>query len=130
LLGTVTAVKNNYNTVFVGTDIGFNTLVRPAMYDSYHEISVAPATERHYEEYRQPVYVVGNICESGDILVHDRVIPCCREGDALIVHDAGAYGFAMASNYNARPLPAEVLITSSGNVRLIRRAQTLDDLWW
>jgi len=74
--------------------------------------------------------VVGNICESGDILVHDRVIPCCREGDALIVHDAGAYGFAMASNYNARPLPAEVLITSSGNVRLIRRAQTLDDLWW
>ncbi|MEQ8200490.1 MAG: diaminopimelate decarboxylase [Syntrophomonadaceae bacterium] len=130
LLGTVTAIKNNYNTVFVGTDIGFNTLVRPVMYDSYHEISIAPGTERPYQEYRQPVYVVGNICESGDILVHDRVIPCCREGDALIVHDAGAYGFAMASTYNSRPLPAEVLITTSGDVRLIRRAQTLRDLWW
>ena len=130
LLGTVTAVKENDNTVFVGTDIGFNTLVRPAMYDSYHEIDVAPGTERPYEEYRQPVYVVGNICESGDILVHDRVIPRCKEGDALIVHDAGAYGFSMASTYNSRPLPAEVLITSEGNVRLLRRAQTLEDLWW
>ncbi len=130
LLGTVTAVKENYNTFFVGTDIGFNTLVRPAMYDSYHELSVAPESERPYEEYDKPVYVVGNICESGDILVHDRVIPCCREGDALIVHDAGAYGFAMASTYNSRPLPAEVLITTGGEVRLIRRAQTLQDLWW
>ncbi len=130
LLGTVTAVKENYNTVFVGTDIGFNTLVRPAMYDSYHEISIAPGTDRPYEEYHQPVYVVGNICESGDILVHDRIIPCCKEGDALILHDAGAYGFAMASTYNSRPLPAEVLITSSGHVRLVRRAQTLEDLWW
>lgn len=130
LLGTVTAVKENYHTYFVGTDIGFNTLVRPAMYDSYHEISVAPGNERPYAEYDKPVFVVGNICESGDILVHDRVIPCCQEGDALIVHDAGAYGFAMASTYNSRPLPAEVLITAEGEVRLIRRAQTLKDLWW
>jgi len=130
LLGTVTAVKENYHTYFVGTDIGFNTLVRPAMYDSYHEISVAPGKERPYAEFDKPVFVVGNICESGDILVHDRVIPCCQEGDAVIVHDAGAYGFAMASTYNSRPLPAEVLITAGGEVRLIRRAQTLQDLWW
>lgn len=129
LLGTVTAVKENYNTFFVGTDIGFNTLVRPVMYDSYHEISVVPSQDRPYKEYSKPVYVVGQICESGDILAHDRVLPCCLEGDALIVHDAGAYGFAMASTYNSRPLPAEVLIEKGGGIRLIRKAQTLEDLW-
>jgi len=129
ILGTVTAVKENYNTFFVGTDVGFNTLIRPVMYDSYHEISIAPPEERPYQEYDKAVYVVGQICESGDILAHDRTIPCCREGDALIVHDAGAYGFVMASTYNSRPLPAEVLIEKNGNVRLIRKRQTLDDLW-
>lgn len=129
LLGTVTAVKENYNTFFVGTDIGFNNLVRPVMYDSYHEISIVPQEDRPYQEYAKPVYVVGQICESGDILAHDRIFPCCQEGDALIVHDAGAYGFAMASNYNSRPLPAEVLLEKKGGVRLIRKAQTLDDLW-
>jgi diaminopimelate decarboxylase len=129
ILGTVTAVKENYNTFFVGTDIGFNTLVRPVMYDSYHEISLAPQEERPYQEYDKPVYVVGQICESGDILAHDRAFPVCQEGDAMIVHDAGAYGFAMASTYNSRPLPAEVLIEKDGGVRLIRKAQTLEDLW-
>jgi len=129
LLGTVTSVKENYNTFFIGTDVGFNTLIRPAMYDSYHEISIVPMESRPYDEYDKPVYVVGPICESGDILAHDRPIPICREGDAIILHDAGAYGFAMASTYNSRPLPAEVLIQSDGSVRLIRRAQTLDDLW-
>lgn len=129
LLGTVTSVKENYNTFFVGTDLGFNTLVRPVMYDSYHELSVVPPQERPYQEYNKPVFIVGNICESGDILAHDRVVPVCREGDAIIVHDAGAYGFAMASTYNSRPLPAEVLIQMDGTARLIRRAQTLEDLW-
>lgn len=129
LLGTVTAVKENYNTFFIGTDLGFNTLVRPVMYDSYHELTVVPSQKRPYQEYDKPVFIVGNICESGDILAHDRVLPLCREGDAIIVHDAGAYGFAMASTYNSRPLPAEVLIQLDGTARLIRRAQTLDDLW-
>ncbi len=129
ILGRVTAVKHNYRTDFVGCDIGFNTLIRPAMYDSYHEISVAPSQPRAYAEYDGAVYFVGQICESGDILAHDRVLPVCCEGDALIVHDAGAYGFAMASTYNSRPLPAEVLIQRNGSVRLIRPAQTLEDLW-
>jgi len=129
ILGRVTAVKHNYNTDFVGCDIGFNTLIRPVMYDSYHEISVVPSEPRAYEEYNGTVYFVGQICESGDILAHDRILPVCREDDALIVHDAGAYGFAMASTYNSRPLPAEVLIQSDGQVRLIRKAQTLQDLW-
>ncbi|MDD4801552.1 MAG: diaminopimelate decarboxylase [Syntrophomonas sp.] len=129
LLGTVTAVKENYNTCFVGTDIGFNTLVRPVMYDSYHEISIVPQEDRLYEKYNKPVYVVGQICESGDILAHDRILPRCQEGDALIVHDTGAYGFVMASNYNSRLLPAEILLTKDGEIRLIRKAQTLEDLW-
>jgi len=129
LLGTVTSVKENYNTFFVGTDLGFNTLVRPVMYDSYHELTVVPPQERPYQEYDKPVFIVGNICESGDILAHDRVLPVCLEGDAITVHDAGAYGFAMASTYNSRPLPAEVLIQLDGTVRIIRRAQTLEDLW-
>lgn len=129
ILGRVTAVKHNYNTDFVGCDIGFNTLIRPAMYDSYHEISVVPSEPRAYAEYDGAVYFVGQICESGDILAHDRILPVCREGDALIVHDAGAYGFAMASTYNSRPLPAEVLIKRDGSVKLIRAAQTLEDLW-
>ncbi len=129
VLGTVTAVKHNYNTNFVGCDIGFQTLIRPAMYDSYHAVSVAPAKNRDYQEYEQPVYLVGPICESGDILAHDRVLPVCQEGDGVILHDAGAYGFAMASTYNSRPLPAEVLIQKDGKVRLIRKGQSLKDLW-
>ncbi len=129
VLGTVTAIKNNYNINFVGCDIGFNTLIRPAMYDSYHEVSVVPAEYREYQEYEQAVYLVGQICESGDILAHDRVLPICHEGDGIIIHDAGAYGFAMASSYNSRPLPAEVLIQKDGKVRIIRKAQSLKDLW-
>lgn len=129
LLGTVTSVKKNYDTHFIGTDIGFNVLARPVMYDSYHEISVAPRVNRPLELCDGPVYVVGNICESGDILAHDRPFPQCVVGDALIVHDAGAYGFAMASSYNCRPLPAEVLIDSSGSPRLIRRRQSFEDMW-
>jgi diaminopimelate decarboxylase len=129
LLGQITSTKENYETHFIGCDIGFNTLIRPAMYDSYHEISVAPKIERAYKEYDKPVYLVGPICESGDILSHDRSFPCSMVGDALIIHDAGAYGFAMASTYNSRPLPAEVMIGSDGRVRVIRKGQTLQDLW-
>jgi len=112
----------------VGTDIGFNTLIRPVMYDSYHEIDIVPQQSRKFALYDKPVYVVGQICESGDILAHDRSIPVCEVGDAIIVHDAGAYGFVMASVYNSRPLPAEVLIESSGEVRLIRKAGSFEDL--
>ena len=129
ILGEVTAVKKNHGIWFVGCNVGFNTLIRPAMYDSYHEIGIVPQEERPYAEYTEPVYLVGPICESGDKLTHDRLLPICREGDGVIVYDAGAYGFTMASNYNSQPLPAEVLLCESGEIRLIRRAQTLEDLW-
>ncbi len=129
ILGKVTSVKENYGRVFVGCEVGFNTLIRPAMYDSYHEISVSPVNQRSYAEYEQPAFLVGPICESGDILSHDRPLPVCAVGDGLIIHDAGAYGFTMASGYNSRPLPPEVLICSDGSVRVIRKGQTLEDLW-
>jgi diaminopimelate decarboxylase len=129
LLGTVHSVKENYGTHFVGTDVGFNVLARPVMYDSYHEVDVSPISEREYSEYTGPVYLTGNICESGDTLAHDRVLPHMEVGDVIIIHDAGAYGFVMASNYNSRPLPAEVLIQEDGSLRLIRRRQSLEDLW-
>jgi diaminopimelate decarboxylase len=129
ILGRITSVKNNYRTWFIGCDVGFNTLIRPAMYDSYHEVAVAPRQARAYREYEDPAYLVGPICESGDILAKDRPLPVCREGDGLIVYDAGAYGFVMASVYNARPLPAELLLTEQGEITLIRPAQKLEDLW-
>ncbi|MEG2005669.1 MAG: diaminopimelate decarboxylase, partial [Bilophila sp.] len=72
--------------------------------------------------------VVGNICESGDILAKNRLLPLVHEGDVLGVLDAGAYGFVMASSYNQRPRPAEVLITSDGTPQLIRRRETFEDL--
>ncbi|MDE5879246.1 MAG: diaminopimelate decarboxylase [Desulfovibrio sp.] len=127
LLGRVTAIKENAGTRYVGTDIGFNVLMRPAMYDSFHDLE---AYRGERGDAGEPVLqtVVGNICESGDILAKDRLLPPLRVGDVLGVLDAGAYGFSMASNYNQRYLPAEVLIQADGSPRLIRRRETADDL--
>lgn len=127
LLGRVTATKENAGIRYAGTDIGFNVLVRPAMYDSFHDLEAYGGAGNDAGE---PVLqtIVGNICESGDILAKDRLLPPLREGDVLGVLDAGAYGFSMASNYNQRFLPAEVLIQQDGNPRLIRRRQTAEDL--
>ncbi|MDR2056007.1 MAG: diaminopimelate decarboxylase [Desulfovibrio sp.] len=128
LLGRVHAVKNNGDKRYVGTDLGFNTLVRPAMYDSFHDVEIYRAGGVNAEQKPMRQTVVGNICESGDILAKDRLLPVMREGDVLGVLDAGAYGFVMASNYNQRCLPAEVLIRADGAAQLIRRRETLDDL--
>jgi len=125
IIGTVNSVKLNYETTFVGTDVGFNVLVRPAMYDSHHDIEVYSDTPSNETK---AVTVVGNICESGDILAKDRVLPVCKEGDLIGVMDAGAYGFSMSSNYNNRLRPAEVLIQQDGTPRLIRRRDTFEDL--
>ncbi len=127
LLGRVHAVKNNGENRYVGTDLGFNVLVRPAMYDSFHDIEI-------YREGGEPdasteiQTIVGNICESGDILAEKRALPLMREDDVIGVLDAGAYGYVMASTYNQRLRPAEVLIDADGDARCIRRRETLDDL--
>ena len=125
LLGTVHAVKENYGHLYCGTDIGFNVLARPMIYGSYHEIEVLSQSPSMEEA---PYTVVGNICESGDILASDRLLPAMRENDLVCIHDAGAYGYSMASNYNNRLRPAEVLITEAGEAKLIRRRDTLEDL--
>jgi diaminopimelate decarboxylase len=123
LLGTVHAVKQNNVHKFAGTDIGFNVLQRPVMYDSHHDIEVYNDSDETEE-----ITVVGNICESGDILAKDRVIPKVNVGDTIGLMDAGAYGYCMASNYNNRLRPAEVLIRENGEVVLIREADELEDL--
>lgn len=127
LLGTVHAVKVNYGTKYIGTDLGFNVLARPVLYDSHHDLEIYP---KHPVEQcgTEKVTVVGNICESGDIIAKDRELPVIEEGDLIGVMDAGAYGYSMSSNYNNRLRPGEVLIKSNGELVLIRRRETLDDL--
>jgi diaminopimelate decarboxylase len=128
LLGNVYARKNNYKKVFIGTDIGLNNLIRPAMYDSHHEIEVYRNGKLLKTGDTEVASVVGNICESGDIMADQRRLPVIKEGDILGIMDAGAYGYSMASNYNNRLRPAEVLIKQDAAVELIRRRETLEDL--
>ena len=127
ILGTVTSLKDNSGINYLGTDIGFNVLQRPIMYNSHHDLEL-------YSTFTAPpspmknFTVVGNICESGDILAHDRMLPTPHIGDAIGVLDAGAYGFCMSSSYNQRPRTAEILIETNGHVKLIRKRETLEDL--
>lgn len=127
LLGKVHAVKMNYDIKYIGTDLGFNVLVRPVMYDSHHDIEIyRPNGTPSLKE--ETVRIVGNICETGDIIAKDRKLPEILENDVLGVLDSGAYGYSMSSNYNNRLRPAEILIDTDGNPKLIRRRDTLDDL--
>ena len=128
VLGTVHAKKQNNQTTYVGTDIGFNILARPMLYGSHHDIEVYKNNLDSNSNSLEKVTIVGNICESGDIIAQDRLLPKIEEGDILGVMDAGAYGYSMSSNYNNRLRPAEVLIKSDGSHILIRRRETLDDL--
>ena len=125
LLGKVYSVKENYNKTYVGTDLGFNVLMRPVLYDSYHAVTVFNRDESKTEENAT---IVGNICESGDIIANDRKIKKVSLGDVIAVNNAGAYGFAMSSNYNCRLKPAEVLIDMEGKDRLIRKRDNFEDL--
>ena len=118
----VNVVKQTVSTVFAGVDSGQNHLIRPMMYDAYHQItniSNPTGINRVYS-------VVGYICET-DTFGYDRKLNEVREGDILAMHNAGAYGFMMSSNYNSRVKPAEVLILD-GEAHLIRKRETLDDL--
>ncbi len=128
LLGTVHSIKESHGTTYVGTDIGFNVLARPMLYGSHHDIEVYKVNSNLNFEQLRCVNVVGNICESGDIIAEGRELPIIDEGDIIGIMDAGAYGYSMASNYNNRLRPAEVLIDEKGNDVLIRRRETLEDL--
>ena len=128
LLGSVHAVKQNGSKNYIGTDVGFNVLIRPAMYDSYHDIEFYRNDEVLKSDKTVTASVVGNICETGDIIAKDRELPVAKEGDIMGIMDAGAYGYSMSSNYNNRLRPAEVLIGLDGKPRLIRRRDTIEDL--
>jgi diaminopimelate decarboxylase len=97
-------------------------LIRPALYNAFHRIEpvCGPADGDHQYE------IVGPVCESSDVVGRDRLLPALAAGDLVAIRDAGAYGSVMASNYNRRPLPAEVLV-DGGAWRVIRRRQTVDD---
>lgn len=134
LIAEVRAVKRTSLSRFALVDAGFNDLMRPTMYGSYHEISVVRRDGTVVGGSSQPTVVGGPLCESGDVftqeeggLVVPRDLPEIEVGDYLVFHDAGAYGSSMASNYNTRGLAPEVLI-EDGEPRLIRRRQTIDDL--
>ncbi len=123
LLTRVLYRKNNDGKKFLVVDAAMNDLLRPALYSAYHEIvPVDRATDDH-----EIVDVVGPVCETGDFLARDRELPPVQEGDLLAVLDTGAYGMTLASNYNSRPRPAEVLIDGK-KVKLIRRRETTTDL--
>jgi diaminopimelate decarboxylase len=124
LLTKVLYVKKTPAKTFVIVDAGMNDLIRPALYQGYHEV-VSVRQEKGRPLIRADV--VGPVCESGDFFALDRELPEARAGDVLTLMSAGAYGFAMASNYNSRPLPAEVLVEGDQH-RIIRRRQNYADL--
>jgi diaminopimelate decarboxylase len=115
LLGTVTEIKESSSHKFVGVDAGFNQLIRPMMYGSYHEV----INTSNVSDQQEVVWVVGNICESGDVFARERKLSKSKEGDILAILGAGAYGYAMSFPYNARSQPAEVLVAGKTS-RLIR----------
>lgn len=128
LIGKVTSIKQNHSTKYVGTDLGFNILIRPAMYDSHHDIEVYRNDEVIQNPEYEKITLVGNICESGDVIAKDILLPKLQIGDIVGIVDAGAYGFSMSSNYNSRLRPAEVLIDLKGNSRVIRKRDSFSDL--
>lgn len=133
LVAEIRAVKRQDDNTFYLLDAGFNNLARPILYGSYHPMSIVPA-EGDAPRPEQDVIVGGPLCESGDIFTQEeggfvatRRLPEAKVGDLLVIECAGAYGFVMGSNYNSKPLAAEVLLRD-GRPHLIRRRQTFDDL--
>ena len=124
LMTRVLYIKDGPSKKFVIVDAGMNDLIRPSLYGAYHEI-------RPVREDPDPktvvVDVVGPVCESGDFLATDRSLPEVKAGDLLAVMSAGAYGFVMASNYNSRPRPPEILV-KDGEIHVIRARESYDDL--
>ena len=124
-LAKVNSIKNNQGIDFLGTDLGFNFLLRPEFYGAYHKIFHCSNPSKNTKKFT----VTGNICESGDVLGKDRNLPeDTKVGDLLAILDTGAYGFSMASNYNSMFRPAEVLLDLKGEAKLIRKRESLSDL--
>lgn len=134
LVAEVRAVKRMGHNTFYLLDAGFNNLARPILYGAYHPMSICPADGRAVERPLAEVVVGGPLCESGDIFtqaeggfVCTRRLPVAQVGDFVVLECAGAYGFVMSSNYNSKPLAAEVLVRD-GRADLVRARQTFEDL--
>jgi diaminopimelate decarboxylase len=123
LITEVLYEKSGKAKTFCIVDAGMNDLIRPTLYEGWHQI--VPLAQSH--EATRPCDVVGPICETGDYLAQDRALPPVKAGDFLAVLSAGAYGFSMASNYNTRPLPAEVLVDGN-KASVVRQRQSLEDV--
>ena len=133
LVAEIRAVKQTGSHLFYLLDAGFNNLARPILYGAYHPMSIAPR-DGDVRRGMQDVVVGGPLCESGDIFTQEeggfvshRQLPMASVGDWLVIECAGAYGFVMSSNYNAKPLAAEVLVRQ-GAAYLIRARQSYADL--
>jgi diaminopimelate decarboxylase len=124
LLTQVLYEKRGGAKTFKIVDAGMNDLIRPTLYEGWHQI--VPLKQPASAE-TEVVDVVGPICETGDYLAQNREIPLVKEGDYLAAMSAGAYGFTMASNYNTRPMPAEILVDGDA-AHIVRERQTLDDV--
>lgn len=135
LISEVRAVKDMGSNHFALVDAGFNDLMRPALYGAHHEMSLIPGkSSEHIARPLQDTVVAGPLCESGDVFTQEdggivtrRSMPAPQLGDLIVFHDTGAYGASMSSNYNSRPLIAEVLVDGPTS-RLIRRRQTIQEL--
>jgi diaminopimelate decarboxylase len=124
LLARVIDIKpRNAVSEFAVIDAGMTELMRPALYSAFHRIEPVRESDEQPKHYE----IVGPVCESSDVVGRDRMLPPLAIGDVLVIRDAGAYGAAMSSNYNRRPLPPEVLI-DNGTWQVIRRRQTVDDM--
>jgi diaminopimelate decarboxylase len=121
----VTAInrKEIYRT-YIGVDASMSSLMRPGMYGAYHHIDVINKSAANGEEL---VDVVGSLCENNDKFAIERTLPKVSDGDLLVIHDTGAHGIAMGFNYNGNLRPKELLLTESSRVKLIRRAETVED---
>jgi diaminopimelate decarboxylase len=124
LLARVVDIKpRSASSEFAILDAGMTELMRPALYGAYHRIEPVHARGGAPREYE----IVGPVCESSDVLGRERRLAPLEVGDLLAIHDTGAYGAAMASNYNRRPTPAEAVV-DAGAWRIVRRRQTVDDM--
>ena len=126
MLTSVVYRKENDGKRFLIVDAAMNDLIRPALYDAYHEI-IPVVLNADSAEKTEVADVVGPICETGDFFARDRKLPAVAEGDLLAILDVGAYGMVLASNYNSRLRPPEVLV-SGKSVKVIRRREKVADL--
>lgn len=123
LVSRATVIKDGYKK-FIGVDAASNDMPRPWMYGAYHHASVLNGSTA-----KEKVSIVGRLCENGDQLARERMLPAARPGDVVVIHNCGGHAYAMGGNYNGRPRHAEYLLADDGSFRKIRRAETSEDLY-